>query len=67
MGDSKYYQDNMLFRYHSFNRDSSAFYTSSDDILFKFLERVTFKKFEYDVNTLNVLTRIKALSEKYND
>lgn len=67
MGDSKHYQDNMLFRYYSFNRNSSAFYTSSDDMLFQFLERVTFKEFEYDTSTLAILTRIKTISEKYND
>jgi hypothetical protein len=65
MGDSKHYQENMQFKYFAFNRDCPVFYTSSDNMLFQFLEKVTFNKFEYDVSTLETLTRIKNISEKY--
>jgi len=67
MGDSSIYENNMLYSYSSFNRDFPSFYTSSDKMLFRFLELVTFKSFEYDTNTENILNRVKTLSEKYND
>jgi len=67
MGDSPRYEENMLYKYSSFNRDVPSFYTSSEETLFRFLEFVTFKSFDFDRKTLDVLSRVKALSEKYND
>lgn len=67
MGDSTFCENNMMFSSSNFMRDCPYFYTSSDEILFKFLETVTFQKFEYDTKTLEILLRIQAISEKYND
>jgi hypothetical protein len=67
MGDSKEYQYNMMFSSSNFSKDCPYFFTSSDDMLFKFLETVTFQKFEYDTKALEILLRIQAISEKYND
>jgi len=67
MGDSSNYQDNMMYSNRPIYSPSisstgcSSFYTSSDHILIAFLQKVNFKKFEYDTKTLKLLQFIQTL------
>jgi hypothetical protein len=60
MGDNAGYEKCITYG-PSLNRSVPSFYTSCPDILFEFLNKVTFKSFVYDTKTLDFLTTIKNI------
>lgn len=73
MGDSKLYEDNMMFSNRPYNlyydhsiKSVCSFYTSSEDMLFQFLEKVKFKEFQYDTKTLELLLKVQKITSTPN-
>jgi len=61
MGNDALYHKSIIYSSISFSRSVPSFYTSCPDILFEFLNKVTFKSFVYDTKTLDFLTTIKNI------
>ncbi len=65
MGESRLYEENMLFGGKSFTSNNSTFYTSSEKMLLEFLQKVEFKKLDFDERALRVLLAAKEVKERY--
>tara|TARA_B100000941_G_C28310456_1_gene451244 strand:+ start:259 stop:708 length:450 start_codon:yes stop_codon:yes gene_type:complete len=66
MGDNRNYEYNISygtsFKHLWDDCSAKSFYTSSSEMLLHFLKQVTFKSFEYDTETLDLLTEISHIN-----
>lgn len=64
LGDSKFYQDNVVFTSNDYPSGFSCFYTNSESALIELMSSAIFKSFEYDEKQWRVLDAARKIYDK---